>query len=107
LDESSTKFVSRHAVQESYVVLPGGKTDFTTHSRDESHAFLNFQTHKTSGDGRGWVDELSIPHFSTNTTTYIAITPVREGNSGKRRTASRKYTSLYSFSFISQVIIGI
>ncbi|KAG5683000.1 hypothetical protein PVAND_012312 [Polypedilum vanderplanki] len=43
------------------------------------------ETHKTSGDGRGWVDELSIPHFSTNTTTYIAISPVREGSSGHYR----------------------
>lgn len=41
------------------------------------------QTHKTSGDGRGWVDELSIPYFSANVSSYIAISPVREGNSGE------------------------
>ncbi|KAL7031857.1 hypothetical protein ACKWTF_007152 [Chironomus riparius] len=43
------------------------------------------ETHKTSGDGRGWVDELSIPFFSTNVSTYIAISPVREGSSGHYR----------------------
>lgn len=42
-----------------------------------------FQTHKTSGDGRGWVDELSIPYFSSNVSSYIAISPIREGNFGK------------------------
>lgn len=44
------------------------------------------QTHKTSGDGRGWVDELSVPSFSTNVSTYIAISPIREGTFGKSTT---------------------
>lgn len=41
------------------------------------------QTHKTSGDGRGWVDELNVPFFSTNVSTYIAISPIREGTFGE------------------------
>lgn len=41
------------------------------------------KTHKTSGDGRGWVDELSIPFFSTNVSSYIAISPIRgDGGAG-------------------------
>lgn len=45
--------------------------------------FAILQTHKTSGDGRGWVDELAVPFFSTNVSTYIAISPVREGSFGE------------------------
>jgi hypothetical protein len=60
------------------------------------------QTHKTSGDGRGWVDELSIPFFSTNTTTYIAIAPVREGNSGEEASTHTRLDrlSIQQFNFI-------
>lgn len=51
-------------------------------------SLLLTQTHKTSGDGRGWVDELSIPYFSANVSSYIAISPVREGNSGMQKNHS-------------------
>lgn len=41
-----------------------------------------FQTHRISGDNRGWVDEYSIPSFSANVTSYIAISPLRDGAAG-------------------------
>lgn len=43
---------------------------------------LPLQTHRISGDNRGWVDEYSVPSFSSNVSTYIAISPLRDGPSG-------------------------
>lgn len=43
---------------------------------------FNSQTHRISGDNRGWVDEHSVPYFSSNVTSYIAISPLRDGASG-------------------------
>lgn len=44
---------------------------------------LLIQTHRISGDGRGWVDEMSVPFFSQNGSSYIAISPLRDGAAGK------------------------
>lgn len=43
------------------------------------------ETHRISGDGRGWVDEMSVPFFSQNGSSYIAISPLRDGTSGHFR----------------------
>ncbi|XP_035782023.1 venom dipeptidyl peptidase 4-like isoform X3 [Anopheles albimanus] len=43
------------------------------------------ETHRISGDGRGWVDEMSIPFFSLNGSSYIAISPLRDGAAGHFR----------------------
>lgn len=40
------------------------------------------QTHRVSGDGRGWVDTLTVPLFAANGTSYISISPLRDGSSG-------------------------
>ncbi|XP_037913520.1 inactive dipeptidyl peptidase 10 isoform X3 [Hermetia illucens] len=40
------------------------------------------ETHRVSGDGRGWVDILTVPVFAANGTSYIAISPLRDGLSG-------------------------
>lgn len=40
------------------------------------------ETHRISGDGRGWIDEVSVPFFSSNSSSYIAISPLRDGLSG-------------------------
>lgn len=46
--------------------------EVSENSHSDIKMILNtFQTHKTSCDGRGWVDELSIPHFSANVSSYI------------------------------------
>lgn len=44
--------------------------------------FVPPQTHRVSSDGRGWIDILSVPFFSSNGSTYIAISPLRDGASG-------------------------
>lgn len=36
------------------------------------------ETHKVSGENRGWVEETSIPLFSSNSSSYIAILPLRD-----------------------------
>lgn len=41
-----------------------------------------FQTHRVSGDGKGWVDVLSVPYFASNGSSYIAISPLRDGAAG-------------------------
>ncbi|XP_052898293.1 venom dipeptidyl peptidase 4 [Anopheles moucheti] len=43
------------------------------------------ETHRISGDGRGWVDEMSVPFFSLNGSSYIAISPLRDGSAGHFR----------------------
>uniref|UniRef100_A0A8W7PA02 Venom dipeptidyl peptidase 4 n=1 Tax=Anopheles coluzzii TaxID=1518534 RepID=A0A8W7PA02_ANOCL len=43
------------------------------------------RTHRISGDGRGWVDEMSVPFFSLNGSSYIAISPLRDGSAGHFR----------------------
>ncbi|XP_055634110.1 inactive dipeptidyl peptidase 10 isoform X2 [Toxorhynchites rutilus septentrionalis] len=43
------------------------------------------ETHRISGDGRGWVDEMSVPFFSQNGSSYIAISPLRDGAAGHFR----------------------
>ncbi|XP_062706955.1 prolyl endopeptidase FAP isoform X1 [Aedes albopictus] len=43
------------------------------------------ETHRISGDGRGWVDEMSVPFFSQNGSSYIAISPLRDGTAGHFR----------------------
>uniref|UniRef100_A0AAG5DCG6 Venom dipeptidyl peptidase 4 n=1 Tax=Anopheles atroparvus TaxID=41427 RepID=A0AAG5DCG6_ANOAO len=43
------------------------------------------ETHRISGDGRGWVDEMSVPFFSLNGSSYIAISPLRDGAAGHFR----------------------
>lgn len=44
--------------------------------------FFFLQTHRISGDNRGWIDILSVPYFALNGSSYIAISPVRDGGSG-------------------------
>lgn len=43
---------------------------------------MTLKTHRISGDNRGWVDEHSVPSFSSNVSTYIAISPLRDGPAG-------------------------
>lgn len=38
-----------------------------------------------SGDGRGWVDILTVPFFASNGSTYISISPLRDGAAGLYR----------------------
>ena len=47
--------------------------------------FVCEETHRVSGDGRGWVDTVAVPLFSANATSYVAISPLRDGNSGKSK----------------------
>lgn len=44
--------------------------------------YLLLQTHRVSGDGKGWVDVLAVPYFATNGSSYIAISPLRDGVAG-------------------------
>ncbi|KAI8121048.1 hypothetical protein FF38_12632 [Lucilia cuprina] len=44
--------------------------------------FVCVETHRVSGDGRGWVDTLTVPLFAANGTSYISISPLRDGSSG-------------------------
>ncbi|XP_013101716.2 inactive dipeptidyl peptidase 10 isoform X1 [Stomoxys calcitrans] len=48
----------------------------------KSPMFVCVETHRVSGDGRGWVDTVSVPLFAANGTSYISISPLRDGNSG-------------------------
>uniref|UniRef100_A0A1A9ZFA6 Venom dipeptidyl peptidase 4 n=1 Tax=Glossina pallidipes TaxID=7398 RepID=A0A1A9ZFA6_GLOPL len=48
----------------------------------KSPMFICVETHRVSGDGRGWVDTVSVPLFAANGTSYIAISPLRDGSSG-------------------------
>jgi len=41
------------------------------------------QTHRVSGDGRGWVDTVAVPLFAANASIYVAISPLRDGLFGK------------------------
>lgn len=43
---------------------------------------LRAQTHRVSGDGKGWVDVLAVPYFATNGSSYISISPLRDGVAG-------------------------
>ncbi|XP_059616600.1 inactive dipeptidyl peptidase 10 isoform X2 [Phlebotomus argentipes] len=43
------------------------------------------ETHRISGDNRGWVDEYSVPFFSANGSSYIAVSPLRDGGAGHFR----------------------
>ncbi|XP_030381131.1 prolyl endopeptidase FAP [Scaptodrosophila lebanonensis] len=47
-----------------------------------SPSFVCVETHRVSGDGRGWVDTVSVPLFSMNATVYVAISPLRDGSFG-------------------------
>ncbi|KAH8333609.1 hypothetical protein KR059_001206, partial [Drosophila kikkawai] len=42
-------------------------------------AFECIETHRVSGDGRGWVDTVTVPLFATNASIYVAISPLRDG----------------------------
>ncbi|XP_039952053.1 inactive dipeptidyl peptidase 10 [Bactrocera tryoni] len=48
----------------------------------KSPLFICVETHRVSGDGRGWVDTVSVPLFAANATSYVAISPLRDGASG-------------------------
>ncbi|XP_037959128.1 prolyl endopeptidase FAP [Teleopsis dalmanni] len=48
----------------------------------KSPIFICVETHRVSGDGRGWVDTVSVPLFAGNATSYVAISPLRDGTSG-------------------------
>lgn len=48
----------------------------------KSPVFLCIETHRISGDGRGWVDTISVPLFASNASSYVAISPLRDGASG-------------------------
>lgn len=41
-----------------------------------------FQTHRVSGDNKGWVDVLTVPFFASNASAYISISPLRDGAAG-------------------------
>lgn len=43
------------------------------------------ETHRVIANDRGWVDATSTPVFSSNTSSYIAIKPLREGGYGYYR----------------------
>ncbi|XP_043070568.1 inactive dipeptidyl peptidase 10 isoform X2 [Drosophila grimshawi] len=47
-----------------------------------SPAFACIETHRVSGDGRGWVDTVSVPLFASNASVYVAISPLRDGSFG-------------------------
>lgn len=54
-----------------------------------------------SGDGRGWVDTVSVPLFAANATSYVAISPLRDGASGEFENAhATPQTSHIRFAFI-------
>ncbi|XP_063218410.1 dipeptidyl aminopeptidase-like protein 6 [Bacillus rossius redtenbacheri] len=40
------------------------------------------ETHRVSGEGRGWVDIQDAPLFSQDGNTYVTIAPVRDGPAG-------------------------
>lgn len=40
------------------------------------------QTHRVSGDNKGWVDVLTVPFFASNGSAYISISPLRDGAAG-------------------------
>ncbi|KAJ8870518.1 hypothetical protein PR048_029541 [Dryococelus australis] len=40
------------------------------------------ETHRVSGEGRGWVDIQDAPFFSMDGITYVTIAPVRDGPAG-------------------------
>lgn len=46
---------------------------------------VQFQTHRVSGDGKGWVDVLDVPYFAANGSSYISISPLRDGDAGHFR----------------------
>ncbi|KAH8293230.1 hypothetical protein KR018_000532 [Drosophila ironensis] len=41
--------------------------------------FECIETHRVSGDGRGWVDTVAVPLFASNASVYVAISPLRDG----------------------------
>ncbi|XP_033237033.1 uncharacterized protein Dpp10 isoform X3 [Drosophila pseudoobscura] len=45
----------------------------------KSPSFECIETHRVSGDGRGWVDTVSVPLFAANGSIYVAISPLRDG----------------------------
>ncbi|KAL7741855.1 hypothetical protein ACLKA6_012072 [Drosophila palustris] len=47
-----------------------------------SPSFECIETHRVSGDGRGWVDTVSVPLFAANASLYVAISPLRDGSFG-------------------------
>ncbi|XP_060657686.1 uncharacterized protein LOC132792360 isoform X1 [Drosophila nasuta] len=47
-----------------------------------SPSFACIETHRVSGDGRGWVDTVSVPLFAANASLYVAISPLRDGSFG-------------------------
>ncbi|XP_064553883.1 uncharacterized protein Dpp10 isoform X2 [Drosophila montana] len=47
-----------------------------------SPSFVCIETHRVSGDGRGWVDTVSVPLFAANASHYVAISPLRDGSFG-------------------------
>ncbi|KAH8404406.1 hypothetical protein KR222_011025 [Zaprionus bogoriensis] len=47
-----------------------------------SPQFVCIETHRVSGDGRGWVDTVSVPLFAANASLYVAISPLRDGSFG-------------------------
>ncbi|KAI8038000.1 hypothetical protein M5D96_009041 [Drosophila gunungcola] len=42
-------------------------------------SFECIETHRVSGDGRGWVDTVAVPLFAANASIYVAISPLRDG----------------------------
>ncbi|KAL5282068.1 hypothetical protein ACFFRR_005370 [Megaselia abdita] len=40
------------------------------------------EIHKTTTDGRGWIDTTEVPHFSSNISSFIALSPLRDGLTG-------------------------
>ncbi|XP_043648359.1 uncharacterized protein LOC122616848 isoform X1 [Drosophila teissieri] len=42
-------------------------------------SFQCIETHRVSGDGRGWVDTVAVPLFAANASIYVAISPLRDG----------------------------
>ncbi|XP_050740864.1 uncharacterized protein LOC108033860 isoform X2 [Drosophila biarmipes] len=42
-------------------------------------SFECIETHRVSGDGRGWVDTVAVPLFASNASIYVAISPLRDG----------------------------
>ncbi|EDW76193.2 uncharacterized protein Dwil_GK14793 [Drosophila willistoni] len=48
----------------------------------KSPSFVCIETHRVSGDGRGWVDTVSVPLFASNGSLYVAISPLRDGSFG-------------------------
>ncbi|XP_017855027.1 inactive dipeptidyl peptidase 10 isoform X1 [Drosophila busckii] len=48
----------------------------------KSPSFECEETHRVSGDGRGWVDTVAVPLFAANGSVYVAISPMRDGSFG-------------------------